>query len=80
MNQIIDAFENLPLWAKVVLLIFAGTLISPIYRILKYLETKNTTTLVVGVLCLVTGCGNVVLAILDIISEITKGKITILAD
>lgn len=80
MNQIIDAFENLPLWAKVVLLIFAGTLISPIYRILRYLETKNTTTLVVGVLCLVTGCGNVVLAILDIISEITKGKITVLAD
>ena len=78
-KQIIDMFEDLPLWAKVVLLIVAGTLISPVYRILRYLETKNTTTLVVGIVCLVTGCGNAVLAIVDIITEITKGRITFLA-
>lgn len=78
-KQIIDMFEDLPLWAKVVLLVVAGTLISPVYRILRYLETKNTTTLIVGIVCLVTGCGNAVLAIVDIITEITKGRITFLA-
>lgn len=79
-NKITEMFENLPLWAKILLLVVAGTLISPIYRILRYLETKNTTTLIVGILCLVTVWGNAILAIVDIITEVTKGRITVLAD
>lgn len=79
-NKITEMFENLPLWAKILLLVVAGTLISPIYRILRYLETKNTTTLIVGIVCLVTVCGNAILAIIDIITEVTKGRITVLAD
>lgn len=79
-NKITEMFENLPVWAKILLLVVAGTLISPIYRILRYLETKNTTTLIVGILCLVTVCGNAILAIIDIITEVTKGRITVLAD
>ena len=79
-NKITEMFENLPLWAKILLLVFAGTLISPVYRILRYLETKNTTTLIVGIVCLVTVCGNAILAIVDIITEITKGRITVLAN
>ena len=79
-NKITEMFENLPLWAKILLLVVAGTLISPIYRILRYLETKNTTTLIVGILCLVTVCGNAILAIIDINTEVTKGRITVLAD
>jgi hypothetical protein len=79
MNQIIEMFENLPKIAKVILLIFFGYLISPIYRILRYLETKNTLTLIVGIVCLVTGVGNVVLQVLDIITELTNNRITILA-
>ncbi len=79
MSQIIDMFESLPLWAKVVLLVFFGYIISPIYRILRFFETKNAVTLVVGIICLVTGFGNVILQILDIITEVTKGRITILA-
>ena len=79
MNQIIEMFENLPKIAKVVLLIFFGYLISPIYRILRYLETKNTLTLIVGIVCLVTGVGNVVLQVLDIITELTSNRITVLA-
>lgn len=79
-NKITEMFENLPLWAKILLLVVAGTLISPVYRILRYLETKNTTTLIVGILCLVTVCGNAILAIIDIITEVTKGRITVLAD
>lgn len=79
-NKITEMFENLPLWAKILLLVVAGTIISPVYRILRYLETKNTTTLIVGILCLVTVCGNAILAIIDIITEVTKGRITVLAD
>lgn len=80
MNNIIETFESLPVWAKVLLLIFFGYIISPVYRILKYLETKNTVTLVVGILGLVTGIGNLFLEIVDIVTEATKGRITVLAD
>ena len=79
LKQIPAAFESLPLVAKVVLLVLFGTIISPVYRILRYLETKNTLTLVIGIVCLVTGIGNIILEVLDVITELTSGKITILA-
>lgn len=75
-----NAFENLPKIAKVLLLLFLGGIISPVYRILKFVETKNVVTLVVGIVCLVTGIGNFILAIIDIVTEILNNKITVLAD
>lgn len=80
MENITAKFESLPMWAKVVLLLVVGTLISPIYRILRYFETKNTKTLVAGILMLVIPCVGTVIGIVDIITEITKGSITLLAD
>lgn len=73
-----EQFENLPLVVKILLLIFLGGLVSGIYRILRYLETKNTTTLVVAILCFV--CIGGVFAIIDIITEITSGRITVCAE
>lgn len=73
-------FDELPKWARIVILLLVGGIVSPVYRILRYFETKNVVTLVVGIACLVTGFGNVVLQILDLITEITKDKIYILAD
>ncbi len=78
--NITKIFDDLPFIGRLLLLIFFGGVISPVYRILRYLETKNTTTLIVGILCLVTGCGNAVLGIIDIITTVTKGKITVCAD
>ena len=80
MENITAKFESLPMWAKVVLLLVLGTLISPIYRILRYFETKNMKTLVAGILMLVIPCVGTVLGIVDVVTEITKGKITVLAD
>lgn len=51
-------FDDLSVLVKVILLILLGGLISPVYRILRFLETKNVVTLVVGIVCLVTGVGN----------------------
>ena len=73
-----EQFENLPLVVKILLLIFLGGLVSGIYRILRYLETKNTTTLVVAILCFV--CIGGVFAIIDIITELTNGRVTVLAE
>ena len=80
MNEILKTFEGLPLVVKVILLVFFGGVISPVYRILRFVDTKSVKTLVIGVICLVTGCGNAILAIVDIVSEVTRGKVEILLD
>ena len=41
--------------------------------------TKNIVTLVVGILCLVTGVGNGIAWLIDLITLITKNRITVLA-
>lgn len=73
-----EKFEELPLIVKILLLLFLGGLVSGIYRILRYLETKNTTTLIVAILCFV--CIGGIVAIIDIVTEITKGRITVCAE
>ena len=73
-------YESLPKIAKILLQIFFGAFIGGIYRILKYLETKNIVTLVAGILVLVTGVGNAVAWVCDLVTEILYDKITVLAD
>ena len=80
MNKpITEMFEDLPKIVKILLQIFLGYIISGVYRILRFLETKNVVTLVVGILALVTGVGNFVVQIIDLITLITKNRITVLA-
>lgn len=78
--KITEQYEALPKIAKILLQVFLGGLIGGIYRILRYLETKNIMTLVVGILCLVTGVGNFIAWVVDLITEITQNKISVLAD
>ena len=78
--KITEQYEALPKIAKILLQVLLGGLIGGIYRILRYLETKNIVTLVVGILCLVTGVGNFIAWVVDLITEITQNKISVLAD
>ena len=73
-------YDALPKWVKILLQLFLGALIGGIYRILKFLETKNAVTLVVGILVLVTGIGNFIAWIVDLVTEITSNKISVFAD
>jgi len=75
-----DAYEALPKIAKIIIQLFLGAFVGGIYRIVRFVETKNVVTLVVGILVLVTGVGNFVAWIVDLITEITQNKITVLAD
>ncbi len=79
-KSITAMYEELPQLVKILLQIFLGGAIGGIYRIVRFLETKNIVTLVVGILGLVTGIGNLILWIVDLITEVTKNKITVLAD
>lgn len=78
--KITEQYEALPKIAKILLQVFLGGLIGGLYRILRYLETKNIVTLVVGILCLVTGVGNFIAWVVDLITEITQNKISVMAD
>ena len=74
-----EIYENLPQIAKILLQVFLGAFVGGVYRILRYLETNNTTTLIVGVLALIPPI-SVVFWILDLISEVKNNKITFLID
>ena len=75
-----SVYDNLPKILRVILAIFFGALIGGIYRIVRFFETKNIVTLVVGILCLVTGIGNFIIWLVDLITTIFGGGITVLAD
>lgn len=78
--KLTEQYENLPKIAKIILQIFFGGFIGGIYRIIRFTETNNVVTLVVGIVCLVTGIGNFIAWLVDLITEITSNRITVLAD
>ena len=79
-NSLTAAYESLPKILKVLLQLFLGAVIGGIYRIVRFFETGNLVTLVVGLLVLFTGVGNFIAWIVDLATEITSNKITVLAD
>ncbi|MBP5308876.1 MAG: hypothetical protein J6Z34_07060 [Clostridia bacterium] len=79
-SSITASYESLPKLAKVLLQIFFGWFIGGVYRIIKFVENKNVVTLVVGIIVLLTGIGNFIAWIVDLVTEIISDKITVLAD
>ena len=80
-NQSLTAqYEELPKIVKVLIQLFLGAIVGGIYRIVRFLETKNIVTLVVSILVLCTGIGNLIVWIVDLLTEITSNKISVLAD
>ncbi len=77
--KITEMYENLPKIVKILIQILLGGVVGGIYRIIRFVETKNVVTLVAGLLCLFTGVGNLIAWVLDLITEITQNRITVLA-
>ena len=75
-----QTYESLPKIAKILIQLFLGSIVGGIYRIVKYFETKNVVTLVVGILVTFTGIGNAIAWVVDLVTEILYNKITVLAD
>ncbi|MBQ7309684.1 MAG: hypothetical protein IJW87_05845 [Clostridia bacterium] len=78
-NSITEAYESLPKIVKVLLQLFLGSIIGGIYRIIRFVETKNVVTLVVGLLVLFTGVGNFIAWVVDLITELFSNRITVFA-
>ena len=73
-------YESLPKIVKILIQLFLGAVVGGIYRIVRFLETKNVVTLVVGLLVLFTGVGNAIAWVVDLITEIAYNKISVFAD
>lgn len=73
-------YLDLPWLVKVILQIVFGVLLSGIFRIIRFLETKNLITLIAGLVGLFTGIGNVIFWIVDLVTMILSGKYTVFAD
>ena len=73
------AYEALPKLAKIIIQILTGYIFGGVYRILRYFEKKNTVTLVIGILALIPPI-DFIFWIVDLYTEITKDRITVLAD
>lgn len=81
MNKpITKMYDELPKIARILIQLFLGYIVSGVYRVIRFTETKNIVTLVVGLVGLVTGFGNFIIWLIDLITTITKDGITVLAD
>ncbi|MBQ8546725.1 MAG: hypothetical protein IJ437_07295 [Clostridia bacterium] len=79
-NETITAkIEGLNKWLKFFIFLLVGGIMSPLYRVFRFTETKNTVTLVVAIVSFVLGLAGI-LGIVDAITELTSDKVTVLAD
>lgn len=78
-NSLTKTYEDLPKIVKILLQLILGAIVGGIYRILRYTETKNTTTLIVGVLAIIPPI-SFIFWVLDLVTEITVNRISVLAD
>ena len=60
-------YNDLPKIVKILLQIFLGNLFGIIFRILRFVETKTTSTLVVAILCFVP-LANFIIWVIDLVS------------
>ena len=79
-NSLTASYDALPLILRVVIQLIVGVVVGGIYRIIRYLETKNTVTLIVGLLVTFTGIGNVIAWVVDFVTLILNGKYTVFVD
>lgn len=79
-KSITSFYDNLPWIAKIIIQAVLGAVVGGVYRILKFVESKNILTLIMAILGLVTGVGNLIFWIIDLFTMITTNKISFFAD
>ena len=79
-NSLTASYDSLPLIIRVLIQIFAGVVAGGVYRIVRYFETKNLVTLLVGALVTFTGVGNIISWIIDLYTLIRDKKYSLFVD
>ena len=73
-------YDALPFVIRVIIQLMFGAIVGGIYRIVRYFEGRNTTTLAVGLLVTFTGVGNVIAWVVDLVTLVMDGRYTVLVD
>ena len=79
-GSITEAYEALPKLLKLIIQLVFGVIVGGIYRIIRYVENKNLATLVVGLLVTFTGIGNLIIWVVDFVTQLLINRITVFAD
>ena len=79
-NSLTASYDSLPLILRIIVQLIGGVIVGGIYRIVKYFESKNIVTLVVGILVTFTGIGNIIAWVVDFVTLILNGKYTVFVD
>ena len=79
-NSITKSYDSLPLLLRIIIQIIGGSVVGGVYRIVRFLETRNIVTLVIGLLATFTGVGNLIAWIVDLVTLILYGKYTVCVD
>lgn len=79
-NSLTASYDSLPLILRIIIQIIGGVIVGGIYRIVRYFETKNIVTLVVGLLVTFTFVGNIIAWVVDLVTLIINGKYTVFVD
>lgn len=78
-NRLTETYESLPKIAKIIIQLILGAVVGGIYRILRFVETKKTSSLIFGILALIPPI-SVVAWICDLFTEITSDRITLFVE
>lgn len=76
-SSLTKSYDSLPFIARVLLQLILGVVVGGIYRIVRFFETRNVVTLVVGILATFTFVGNVLFWLIDLITLIINKKYTL---
>lgn len=79
-SSITASYDSLPLILRIIIQLIGGAVVGGIYRIIKFVESRNLATLVVGLLATFTGVGNLIAWVVDLITLIFSGRYTVFAD
>lgn len=79
-SSITASYDSLPLILRIIIQLIGGAVVGGIYRIIKFVESRNLATLVVGLLATFTGVGNLIAWVVDLITLIFSGRYTVYAD
>lgn len=79
-SSLTASYDSLPLILRIIIQLIGGVIVGGIYRIVRYTETKNIVTLVVGLVVTLTGIGNLIAWVVDLVTLIINGKYTVLVD
>ena len=79
-KNLTQAYDELPMLLRLIIVIIGGALVGGIYRLVKWYEKRNTVTLVVGLVTTITGIGNLIIWVVDVVTTAMGRGIYVLAD